>query len=468
MKWLFPAFVSLLIPLAICLTGQIRKPLLILSVLSLQADYALFLGDWSETAWVGMSGPSGLFLSFGTIACVLFLAYDRLILLNPAPTRFEWGRVPITIPFLVMTLAAAGTAIYSPERMRVVYYVQIPVYLYLFFVLGLNTAKSREDFTLIMRLLMMTLAVQAVIYFTQAAMGVGFNLRAELSPDVGRWAVRRYGGTVATHPAPFASFILPLLMIALSRFLLAKDARLRSRMALLGLIGILTLLLTFTRAAWIGFALGLLWLVVLATKRGGSTRRVALIAMVACIGAAILWPMIALRAAERGSASALDERSALMAMAWAVIKANPLLGVGAGAYSFVFRQYLPPEFNREWLFVVHNQYLLQWAETGILGVLGLVAFWIQGLRESLRASRAVGHTVAALGTGLSAAVIALIWEMWWDISLGFQAQALVFFLLGVTLSAPRTNVKDQVKVPAKQRKRSAAYGVQVQRWSWQA
>jgi hypothetical protein len=45
----------------------------------------------------------------------------------------------------------------------------------------------------------------------------------------------------------------------------------------------------------------------------------------------------------------------------------------------------------------------------------------------------------ALGVGCSAGVLALIWEMWWDITLGFQTEALVCFLLGVLFAAIRLN-----------------------------
>jgi O-antigen ligase len=211
-------------------------------------------------------------------------------------------------------------------------------------------------------------------------------------------------------------------------------------------------LLTFTRAAWVGFGLGMCWVMLLAARRGARTRHMAIIVLVACLGAAIMWPVLALRADASQTSAAFDERYALMVMAWRVVEDNPILGVGAGAYAFVFRQYLTPGLARNWLFVVHNEYLLRWAETGIAGLLGLVAFWVGAFRIAMRASRDPDPTTMALGIGCSAAVIALMWEMWWDISLGFQTEALVCFLLGLLFAAMRlTPQLPAVAVPARAR-----------------
>jgi O-antigen ligase len=130
-----------------------------------------------------------------------------------------------------------------------------------------------------------------------------------------------------------------------------------------------------------------------------------------------------------------------MQMAWRVISDSPILGVGAGAYAFVFRQYLTPGLRQNWLFVVHNEYLLRWAETGIIGLSSLLAFWLGAFRVAMRASHASDRTTIALGVGCSAAVIALMWEMWWDITLGFQTEALMCFLLGLLCAAIRMNEK---------------------------
>ena len=232
-------------------------------------------------------------------------------------------------------------------------------------------------------------------------------------------------------------------------------------MAIVSLLGMVAVLLTFTRAAWVGLALGSAWVMLLAARRGARTRHIAVIVTAACLAVAIMWPILALRADSNQTSAAFDERLALMQMAWRVISDNPVFGVGAGAYAFVFRQYLTPGLRQNWLFVVHNEYLLRWAETGLLGLLALLAFWLGAFRVAMRASRASDRTTTALGVGCSAGVIVLVWEMWWDITLGFQTEALVCFLLGLLFASMKAHKSMVVNAtmavaPLRSRERFAA------------
>ena len=55
----------------------------------------------------------------------------------------------------------------------------------------------------------------------------------------------------------------------------------------------------------------------------------------------------------------------------------------------------------------------------------------------MRASRESDRMTMALGVGCSASAIVLMWEMWWDITLGFQTEALMGLLLGLLFAAIR-------------------------------
>lgn len=435
MKFIFPAVVTLLAAAAVLFSSRIKKPLLAIGVLCLQAEYTTVIGDQGASTWVGGSGPSGIIVPLAAVAFVGVLLYDRFVNLNRA--SYQWGRALVTVPTFITILAAGATFFYTPEPMRAVYWVQEPVLAYLIFLVALNVLKTPEDVRFVVKLLMISVVIQAFVYFLQFTIGVGFDLHGELTSRAA--LVKRYGGTVSRNPAAFASFVMPLLMIALSRFFLARQSRERTRMAMVCLLGITAVLLTFTRAAWVGLALGLTWVMILTARRGARTRHIAVILVAACVVAAVMWPILALRADTTQTSAALDERLALMQMAWGVISDNPIFGVGAGAYAFVFREYVTPDLRQNWLFVVHNTYLLRWAETGIVGLLGLLAFWLGAFRVAMRASHESDRMTMSLGVGCSAAVIALLWEMWWDITLGFQTEALMCFLLGLLFAAMRMN-----------------------------
>jgi O-antigen ligase len=70
-----------------------------------------------------------------------------------------------------------------------------------------------------------------------------------------------------------------------------------------------------------------------------------------------------LTADDGGSARS---RVPLMKMAVNIISDRPTLGVGANNYTQALRP-RTPEFGNEWLYTVHNQYLLVWAEGGRAG-----------------------------------------------------------------------------------------------------
>jgi O-antigen ligase len=124
-------------------------------------------------------------------------------------------------------------------------------------------------------------------------------------------------------------------------------------------------------------------------------------------------------------------------MAWNVIETHPLLGVGAGAYSYVFRQYLSPDLQDKWLFVVHNIYLLRWAETGFFGLISFLILPLVSLRQALVCIRLSDEIMSSLALGWSAGLVSILWQMWWDTTLGFPANSLIWFMFGLILVIKR-------------------------------
>jgi len=161
MKFIFPGVALLSVAVAVLFTNRIKKPLIVLSVLCLQAEYTTIIADRGESSWVGGSGPSGIFVPFTAVVFVVLFIYDCFVNLNR--TRYEWFRAWITVPTIVTLLAAAGTTLYTPEPMRAVFWLQEPVLAYIIFLVALNTVRTHEDISLVMSLLMATVVVQAVV-----------------------------------------------------------------------------------------------------------------------------------------------------------------------------------------------------------------------------------------------------------------------------------------------------------------
>ncbi len=432
-KWIAFLLAGLFWGVITMLSGSVKKPIFILFVMGLQIYVALYLGDGASymKKSVGQSGPSGFVIAFVSIPAFCLLALhvlERIVRSGLRP--MVWGK-GISYPAMLVMLTTAMTVLYTPERWRVIFSLFELAQFYIIFLVVINLVASRQDVDRVMRLLMVVLCVQCLVYYAQTALGLTFTLTGEVKVADGWFG--RHGGTVATRPAPFASFIMPLLHIAISRFFIVGDRRTRFWMGLLAAMGGMALVLTFTRAAWAGFALGFGWLIVLSWRRRLiRPRRLGFLLVVLGVVAVIMLPQIFGRLAADHE-SDYTERWRLIEMAWHVIRDHPILGVGAGAYNYVFRDYLPPALREKgvWVYIVHNVYLLRWAETGFLGLLSFVLFYVAGFRQALAGTRLRDENLAALSLGCGAGIVSLAWEMMWDVTLGFSANALIWFLFGL-------------------------------------
>jgi putative inorganic carbon (hco3(-)) transporter len=398
-------------------------------ILSFQADVYLRL-------FYGRAGTRGLPIAFPVVLGCLFLV-SRLV--SPRRRqrhqRFIWGgRLAFPIAaFLGMSLLTLPG---SSERFVGVAQLLVEAQLYFVYLLALNSIQSEEQIERTLKLLLITLAMQSFIYYVESAMRVTFTLTGEVIPETG--VVPRPGGTVATNPAGFASFILPPLLIGVAQLMNHKGRVKGLHPALAVLPGIVALTLTFTRAAWVAFALGVSWLLLLAYIRRTLQLRHLLLISGATFGVILVFlPMIEKRLADSPVDEAYEERAGLAKMAIRVIASQPFTGVGPGAYAYTYKAYLTPELRDQWLATVHNAYLLRAAETGIPGGITLVLLLLAGLRQALRLTRSRQPLIRVTATGWSAALIAVSWEMNWDIWRGFTYNALLWFLLGMMEAADR-------------------------------
>jgi O-antigen ligase len=234
----------------------------------------------------------------------------------------------------------------------------------------------------------------------------------------------------------FASFLLPLLLCAMAQLLTCREKGVWIRHSGPAAAGLAALILTFTRASWLGFGLGIAYLVIAAGRRGWlERRRLWTLLGIGLLLTVALSPKILARVSEDHGV-ALNERWALVEMALRVIAGHPVTGVGAGAYPYVFRDYLTPELADKWLYVVHNVYMLRAAETGIPGLAAWLVFLVAAFRMA-SPDKMAHPTAQRIALGWRAGLLALGWQMMWDVSLGPAANSLLWFLCGLTVAARR-------------------------------
>ena len=416
------------IPVAILASRKVQKVLLAILVLdiSLQVQKYFFLRE--DAAELG--ALAGLKISLTTIALVgLYSAW--LIRLgmrcgSAAPPRRALN--PVTLPatllllFSVVSLLAAGnTTLGLFEVCSVLERVLLYVYI-------ANAISSREDALFILRVLMMGLVIQSVLMLAQAG-GVigdidvyGFKARASFAGD------SRISGTIGS-PNTAAAYLAMNMAVALS-IMLSGLRRADKLLAGAGLtLAILPMLFTLSRGGWISLLMSFMMLGIFGVARA-SRKTVGLAALIIII---LVIPFSGaindrLYGDDNGSSAS---RMPLNNLAFFMIKDHPILGVGANNFAVAMQPYLAHAYSGDFIYVVHNTYLLVWAETGTGGIIAFVWFLVASVRQGVMAWQMRDSFLALPGLGCAAAVVGAMVQMTVEPGRGGAAGNLLWLLAGL-------------------------------------
>jgi len=189
-----------------------------------------------------------------------------------------------------------------------------------------------------------------------------------------------------SHPNVLGGFIATVMTFITSSFLSTKVSLKLKYFWILPcmMLGVIALILTFSRLAWIvgfgGLSACVWWMRIrklFKPKKISSTH--LLICIYICIAASMTIPLF-----WTSPAQSIWQRHVLVQEAWRIASSHPLMGVGLNNFSFFALLRL---FNAANFFIfqpVHNIYLLTLAESGIVGfalVLMFIAYLINQLRN---------------------------------------------------------------------------------------
>lgn len=223
---------------------------------------------------------------------------------------------------------------------------------------------------------------------------------------------------LAGHPnalADMLTFFMPVLLGLILSGFKATGAIIRLLCMLLFLVCGVFLILTLSRAGWISFACGSLFLIYFAYKDGAlSKQTISFLASLAVIGslvAILIFPTIYLRITESDQRSG-ESRIAMMHQAALIIKNNPVLGVGIAGYNRAARSNIPEYFSHLNVYfqqdllkgVVHNKYLLLMAETGVIGIVLFLLLLYQFCSIPIKVKIWPDRTYYFLSLGVSAGI----------------------------------------------------------------
>lgn len=197
---------------------------------------------------------------------------------------------------------------------------------------------------------------------------------------------------------------------------------------------ILGLLLSFSRTAWLGFAVGwsalVIVLLVLTKKKKRMLVAVASLKLVIA-GLLILLaltmlngPMWTQRAADASRLAIVSttERSQLFDQAQSIVAVSPIFGQGIGGY-LPKMIYLWPDHEIYFYQPVHNTWMLLWAELGSIGLavfglwLAIIFYWIKELFVKRKGKLDLDKELIS-AVLISIGVMAYFEHFWWTLPIG--------------------------------------------------
>jgi putative inorganic carbon (HCO3(-)) transporter len=397
----------------IALVGSARQVLLAVVLLDIPLQIDQNFNHLDGAAEFGAIG--GFNVSVTTVAlAALYAAWlvDRLVRRDRSssvPSGLVWPLGAYLCVGALSVLVARDVGLYSRGLFLLVQMFLLYVYL-------IGTVRSAQDVRSVVTWLLCGLVLEGLIIVGLGLTREGFHvagLQGRVDASTDPWGdSARSGGTVGS-PNNAAEY-LELLLAPAVAVLASNLGRFRKTLAVVGLaLGSAALVATSSRGGWIATALSMAIVCVALWRRGRLSRVVLWLGALVVAIALIFHDSIAARLTgdDFGSAHA---RVPLMATAFRIIADNPVLGVGANNYTAALPDYTSMHQD-EFLYTVHNQYLLVWAETGLVGLAALLWFLMATIRRGLDAWKLGDPLLAPLALGLTAALVGQMVHMQVDL-----------------------------------------------------
>lgn len=257
------------------------------------------------------------------------------------------------------------------------------------------------------------------------------------------------------HYAGYIEMLVPLPLALIVAHGVRKDKRLLYGFAA-AVMG-LTVLFSLSRGGMISMIAGLLFVAVMSarlprvraerrgTKRKASTALAGLggaAAVAAAIIVAVIWigadPVInranqSIEEFDKADSGHKTNREWVWKDTWAMFRANPILGVGLGAYETVYPIYSSSDGSAI-VSEAHNDYLQILADAGVVG--GLLALWfiVVVFRAVARGAKSADPLLAGLALGSGAGLFSILVHSLLDFNLQIPSNALLFLTLSATAS----------------------------------
>ena len=433
--------VAILAPFLALTSSWVPRFLLAVIILDIPLQVGTHLYYRESDAAVGAMG--GLSLSATTIA--LAGLYVSWLIRTLIRRNFrQRSSLRISIALLLYILVNVLSISVAQDVPLALFEVTLLVESSLLFLYVANVIRTRPDVLFVVVLLLIACLAESALMIAMrltVTPSTMWDLPIHLRAD---WAAHgtfmRIGGTVGSPNVAAAYLSISLALGASVLFTSLTRTYKVLAMWVLGL-GSVALILTFSRGGWLALMLAVAILCFAVWRRRGLSTKVLL----ATAGLLLLLYLpfhnvVSARVLgdDKGSA---ESRVPLMNLAFRIVEANPVLGVGANNFTVVMNRYLSPEFRQGFLFAVHNKYLLVLAETGPVGLLAFLAFLLGTMWRGWQCWRLCEEPFSLLALGLTTGIAGHMVHMTVDVFRGRPTQQLVWLIAGLLTAMCRMRSK---------------------------
>jgi O-antigen ligase len=411
--WVFLTVLGLLIPLLALFSGSWTRFFLAFMIfgISLNLDKT-----FNHAGNIGGVGGFAVSLVDLALMCLLVPAAINAALTHSLRVRLHWSTtVPALVLMQIMALSIAGSRTVDLSFFQLLETGKLFV-LYLFVA---NTVRSEEDVDFMISCLLAGVLFQGVVVVLQGAdlfpeelqTSLGFKGALVSQSGSGDVEIFRPSGTIG-HANILGAFLTASLPVSIGQLLRPTGSREKLLpFAALG-IGMTALIMSFSRGAWIGFAMAVTWVLTVAIIKGQLGRKQLLwiglgIFMIGVI-VVTFSNLVESRIFDPDPGSAKD-RMRLNELAWRVIEDNPLLGVGLNTFGTVMLEYDTMHFGPQ--NVVHNVYLLLSAECGVFALLAFLWFMLAVARQAVKAMHSPSVYLSMTATAILGGLVGLWLQM---------------------------------------------------------
>jgi putative inorganic carbon (hco3(-)) transporter len=441
---------------AAAIVGQLERLLLAAIVLDISFPIDKHFDYQTSSAALGALG--GLSVSVTTIAIVMLYGLWIAEALSVRGTHEHRRRLAVSVPLALYLAFVAIAATGARDTALASFELMLLVQTFLVFVYIANRVRTRSDVRFIVVLLVAGLALQAFLTvwlrYTGQDLRIGaLSGRVDVRSDAGSSPTERIGGTVGS-PNTAAAYFTLLIAPALALLLTSVPRRYKQLAFLAFPLGAVAVILTLSRGGWVALGLSIMVFCIVALWRGWlPLPYFLLIAGVFLLALLPFHDVIAERVTGSDEGSA-QSRFPLMQLAWNVIKDHPLTGVGTNNFAVVLPQYVTPQFSSDWIYTVHNKYLLVWAEVGLGGLIAFVWFLVETLRKGWACVKSADPLIAPIALGFTAAVVGQMAHMFFDIFHSRPQVQSLWIVAGVITAMYGITQEERVTEPVTRRSRS--------------